>query len=75
MSAKADNIPYIINPPPYIKLVFNKMAGYLNLKYRLMRSDRNKTNTTSVIFICPNSLNAHAGNFFPKNNRFFVIGW
>ena len=58
MSAKADNIPYIINPPPYIKLVFNKMAGYLNLKYRLMRSDRNKTNTTSVIFICPNSLNA-----------------
>ena len=53
MSAKADNIPYIINPPPYIQLVFNKMAGYLNLKYRLMRSDRNKTNTTSVIFICP----------------------
>ena len=68
MSAKADNIPYIINPPPYIKLVFNKMAGYLNLKYRLMRSDRNKANTTSVIFICPNSLNAHAGNFFPINN-------
>ena len=68
MSAKADNIPYIINPPPYIKLVFNKMAGYLNLKYRLMRSDRNKTNTTSVIFICPNSLNAHAGNFFQINN-------